>query len=990
MYRAGMTTRPGSTAAAQAQYKRPAIAQPTSISVPAEGGRSRHDRVNPNQQRSNSRPGYGRGNNESYGSGSGYGNQNGYNQRSNSSSWRNAGCDGFDAASGRGTGDFGTGRGYRDDDHDPLEHSGMTREEQELIQQRYRESTESHKNQLKLQKQKEEEERKAKEEAKRQRDEEEKARDEERFKREQRRNQEEFRMKKQQSSSSLGPTPSSSASIKAARKVTDQYNDKPPPDLSSTNSKVAALLSKFDDDELKVVTIPATKKDKGKEKERDELRGGGGKGKERAKEGVERADSKDKKKASKLGKLKKKNGFESSPSPEKSKSPSKKKSSQNKAPIKSIADLFALEREAEDLDAEIDAAEARARKENSPEEENSDVEIVDPSKSEEEEEETLDRDELDWRQGLNGSGREETPGLLLLQHEELDASMLCPFCDQPLPAEPSDRLVSLKRYLLERPHLESRHSVRNPKAKYLPIVEIASFCQLHKVERTVIPEGRKNGYPMKIDWKALPERIETEIAPHLSQIILGETPSRFLDRAKQDWERNNGYKRTNVTAEWDSFHLEEPGYYGPRGFECIHSTLRQLFTADNPLLTESHIAPFSSDFYLRRILVPETALELIRLDLDLERDEEGLERAGQVLEQSRAFGKAAHAIVEDVEKERKKAIEDERAKKEEVERKRQEKVRREREEREEAERLEREEEERRIAAETPRFRQPKALANLKATTTGPSPSITIPSSSASSAGPSKKRPSSPDLNELDAVEPKSKKKVSPPLASSITSQPGIAAFMKRQGINETDLDKEVAKKPKSASSSSKGKGKEPLVLDSSSDEEDVVVTVSSQKKKKRRASSPEKPSRRQTSPDSSKKRRASSPINASPQKKSKKKDKDKDKKRSPSPIKDQTNVSSARNALAQALADDSDLESDVETNFKAKNQAAEEKKRKRKQELANEKRKRTIAEKKREDEIEKEKEKEANRRKKKNGKGKEKEVKKLKRPRLDADSSDSD
>lgn len=87
---------------------------------------------------------------------------------------------------------------------------------------------------------------------------------------------------------------------------------------------------------------------------------------------------------------------------------------------------------------------------------------------------------------------------------EIDPSTLCPFCDSLLPANPSARLTSLKDYLLSRPHIEPRTSIRNRKAKYLPIVQIASFCQLHKIETTLIPEGRKKGYPMTIDWDGLP------------------------------------------------------------------------------------------------------------------------------------------------------------------------------------------------------------------------------------------------------------------------------------------------------------------------------------------------------------------------------------------------------------------------------------------------------------------------------------------------------
>ncbi|GAA6059977.1 hypothetical protein JCM10212_001326 [Sporobolomyces blumeae] len=253
-------------------------------------------------------------------------------------------------------------------------------------------------------------------------------------------------------------------------------------------------------------------------------------------------------------------------------------------------------------------------------------------------------DDLDDVGGYRDDSDDE---LLEMTRDDIDPSSLCPFCDSLLPPHPSERLMSLEKYLLALPQVEPRTSVRNPHAKYLPIVTIASFCQLHKEERTVIPEGEAKGYPTEIDWDGLPKRIERDVTERLTRILTNELPSAFFERAKQDWERHGGFKRSNVTAEWDSFHFEEPGYYGPRGFECILSTLKQFYTNDVPLLEPERISPLSPDFYVRRVLVPETALELIRKDRDLDDDDEGSAQAMQVLDDSRPFGKAVWGIVED-------------------------------------------------------------------------------------------------------------------------------------------------------------------------------------------------------------------------------------------------------------------------------------------------------------------------------------------------------
>lgn len=70
-------------------------------------------------------------------------------------------------------------------------------------------------------------------------------------------------------------------------------------------------------------------------------------------------------------------------------------------------------------------------------------------------------------------------------------------------------------------------------------------------------------------------------------------------------------------------------------YDAIKETLTEIY----PVLYAHRTAPLDVDFYIRRVLVPECALELIRDDLS-EHAETSREEALEVLEESRGYGKA--------------------------------------------------------------------------------------------------------------------------------------------------------------------------------------------------------------------------------------------------------------------------------------------------------------------------------------------------------------
>lgn len=116
---------------------------------------------------------------------------------------------------------------------------------------------------------------------------------------------------------------------------------------------------------------------------------------------------------------------------------------------------------------------------------------------------------------------------------ESDNQDLCPFCDDPLPSNPSDRLMRLKSVLFALPNIRKREG--HPDAMSLPFPQTASFCYLHNAEREVIPMGIRKGWPTSIDFVFLEQRIQDH-HNRLSQIIKREIPSSYLDIATSKWK----------------------------------------------------------------------------------------------------------------------------------------------------------------------------------------------------------------------------------------------------------------------------------------------------------------------------------------------------------------------------------------------------------------------------------------------------------------------
>lgn len=78
--------------------------------------------------------------------------------------------------------------------------------------------------------------------------------------------------------------------------------------------------------------------------------------------------------------------------------------------------------------------------------------------------------------------------------------------------------------------------------------------------------------------------------------------------------------------------------YGMLGFQTILGHLREMYAE---LPADRH-EPLPRDFFIRRVLLPETGLQLIQQDFQISR-----EAACDVMAESRRYGQAVHSPMED-------------------------------------------------------------------------------------------------------------------------------------------------------------------------------------------------------------------------------------------------------------------------------------------------------------------------------------------------------
>ncbi|KAJ6593384.1 RTC4-like domain-containing protein, partial [Mycena capillaripes] len=245
-----------------------------------------------------------------------------------------------------------------------------------------------------------------------------------------------------------------------------------------------------------------------------------------------------------------------------------------------------------------------------------------------------------------------------------DPKTLCPYCDTPLPAQPTPLLTRLLEQTFNKSYRDVRPS--NPLGRKAPMGVFVAVCQRHRFESETLPEAEARGWPKYINWAGLKLRV-VAMKEELQQVLEdpgdpiiygnddGEERQKDASRSERKkgprmrcifWNdlakelRTKGSKGVKgVQGQFANFEKTQPGYYGELGSVIIHQTLYDMFplTTIDPYLVD----PLTPNEFIQRILVPEVGMRLVMEDMDLDPDvKSDKKQAVAILRESASYGVA--------------------------------------------------------------------------------------------------------------------------------------------------------------------------------------------------------------------------------------------------------------------------------------------------------------------------------------------------------------
>ncbi|KAJ6497554.1 RTC4-like domain-containing protein [Mycena sanguinolenta] len=251
---------------------------------------------------------------------------------------------------------------------------------------------------------------------------------------------------------------------------------------------------------------------------------------------------------------------------------------------------------------------------------------------------------------------------LLFMAPGTDPKTLCPYCDTPLPTQPTPLLTRLLDETLPKSYRDARPS--NPLGRKAPMGVFVGVCQRHRFESETLPEAEARGWPKFIDWPRLKGRVSTMerdlrriLADPGDPIVYGNDEEK--EKRKNESPKNKGPRMRcifwkdllkelkskgskgvkGLQGQFANFEKTQPGYYGELGSVIIHQTLYDMFPLDT--IDPELVNPLTPNEFIQRILVPEVGMRLVMEDMDLTLDDQSdKRRAVAVLRESASYGVA--------------------------------------------------------------------------------------------------------------------------------------------------------------------------------------------------------------------------------------------------------------------------------------------------------------------------------------------------------------
>lgn len=152
---------------------------------------------------------------------------------------------------------------------------------------------------------------------------------------------------------------------------------------------------------------------------------------------------------------------------------------------------------------------------------------------------------------------EKHQGLFNTIMEQLESEKrLCPFCDQPLPISPSQKLLTMQKRLESLSTLDPLPD--NPLHRRCQggFTTYIDFCALHNFEAEELPNATSNGWLLNPDFKTLYDRV---CRAYLFFATVSKSNSNVFLNAAKDFYDKDKQEKESARGQYESGRFEQAG-----------------------------------------------------------------------------------------------------------------------------------------------------------------------------------------------------------------------------------------------------------------------------------------------------------------------------------------------------------------------------------------------------------------------------------------------
>lgn len=126
----------------------------------------------------------------------------------------------------------------------------------------------------------------------------------------------------------------------------------------------------------------------------------------------------------------------------------------------------------------------------------------------------------------------------------------------PFPSDPSPLLESMLKRLRGLSRRDPRPA--NPLGLKAALTQYVSLCQRHQFEVDQLPKAKARGWPTRIDFDALPSRVE-ECKSQLANVINDKGTSALWLEINEGIKEGGSRKVTGIAGQYLAFDKSQPG-----------------------------------------------------------------------------------------------------------------------------------------------------------------------------------------------------------------------------------------------------------------------------------------------------------------------------------------------------------------------------------------------------------------------------------------------